>query len=92
MDGSCRPNDGDPCPSGGARRPSDGAAKNNNNPTKAGSCYGSCTEQINCEAASKSNEHLSPLLNDLKDTLSDTEFKAVSTGWAKKHRTIFESV
>jgi len=64
---------------GGARRPSDGAAQSDN-PTRAGYCYGLGAEQTNCNAASNSNEHLSPLLNNLKDTLSvrDAEYKAAS--------------
>ena len=74
---SGRRSDGAPRPSGGARRPSDGAAQRDNSPTMAGSCNGLRTEQTNCNVGSKSSEHLAPLLNDLKNTLSDIEFEAV---------------
>jgi len=66
IDGSNRLRDGETGPSGGARHQSDGTA---------GYCYGSSAEQTNFNAASNhSNEHLSPLLHDLKARLSDTEF------------------
>ena len=67
-----------PVQSGGARRPSDGAAQSDDNPTRAGYCYGLGAQQTNFNEASNSNEHLSPLLNDFKDTLSEAEYKAAS--------------
>ena len=67
IDGSCRLRDGEPGQSGGTRHPSDGSV---------GCCYGSSVKQTNFSSASiHSNEHLSPLLHDLKAKLS---FEAVS--------------